>query len=80
MGFNEVKENCKGHRDPGPQLNGRGLNYIGKRHASRLMSDAYGKGIVRGQAENVNLRAYQKSNDVTAAESFKTSQTQSFFG
>ena len=44
------------------------------------MSDAYGKGVVRGQAENTNLRAYAKENDVTAAESVRTAQTESFFG
>ena len=33
------------------------------------MSDAYGKGIVRGQAENTNLRAYAKEDGaVTFAE------------
>ena len=44
------------------------------------MSDAYGKGIVRGQCENTNLRAYTKESDVTFAESFRTCQTVSFFG
>ena len=51
-----------------------------KRHASRLMSDAYGKGIVRGQAECTNLRAYSTANDVIHAETFRTSQTESFYG
>ena len=53
---------------------------IGKRHATRLMCDAYGKGIVRGQAENTNLRVNGKTNDVTAAETFRTCLTASFFG
>ena len=38
----------------------------------RLMSDAYGKGIVRGQAENTNPRAYAKESNVTFAESMRT--------
>ena len=46
----------------------------------RLMSDAYGKGIVRGQAENTNLRAYGKDHDITSAECFRTCQTESFCG
>ena len=44
------------------------------------MSDAYGKGIVRGQVENTNLRACGKENAVTHAETFRSSQTESFFG
>ena len=54
--------------------------YIAKRHTSRLLSDAYGKGIVRGQVENTNSRAYHKDNDATASECIKTSQVVSFFG
>ena len=46
----------------------------------RIMSDAYGKGIVRGQVENTNLRAYAKDNDVTFAEAFRTGQTEAFYG
>ena len=80
MAFNEVKECCKGHSDLTEKLHGETTNYVGKRHAMRLMSDAYGKGIVRGQAENTNLRAYSKENAVTSAESFHTCQTEAFFG
>ena len=64
MAFNEVKECCKGHARLGEKLSGEHVNTIGKRHATRLMCDAYGKGIVRGQVENTNLRANAKSNDV----------------
>ena len=80
MAFNEVKECCKGHKDLTGKLQGESTNYIGKRHAMRIMSDAYGKGIVRGQVENTNLRAYAKENDVTFAECFRTCQTESFYG
>ena len=80
MAFNEVKECCKGHQELTERLRGDTTNYIGKRHAMRLMSDAYGKGIVRGQAENTNLRAYAKDSDVTFAECFRTCQTESFYG
>ena len=44
------------------------------------MSNGYGKGIVRGQAENTNLRAYGKENDITFAECFRTCQTETFCG
>ena len=39
------------------------------------MSDAYGRGIVRGQAENTILRAYHKDSPVTAAEAITTCLT-----
>ena len=80
MAFNEIKECCKGHRDLSYKLKGEAVNYMGKRHAMRLMSDAYGKGIVRGQVENTNLRAYNAEHAVTRAESFQTSLTTVFSG
>ena len=44
------------------------------------MSDAYGKGIVRAQVKNTNLRAYATSGDITSAESIQTCLAVSFFG
>ena len=70
----------KGHKDLGSRLAGESFRTIGKRHALRLMSDAYGKGIVRGQAENTNLRTYSKENQVTYAECIMTAQTEMFHG
>ena len=78
MAFNECMECVKGHRQLASDLRNEGLNRIGKRHAMRLMSDAYGKGIARAQVENTNHRAYGTPSDVTAAESFKPCGTQSF--
>ena len=52
----------------------------GTRHSTRIMSDAYGKGIVRGQVENTKLLAYARDHDVTAAESIKTCLTVNCFG
>ena len=80
MAFSEVKECMKGIRALGEQVRSSDLKYQAKRYALRLCSDWYGKGIVCGQAENTNLRAYSKPHDVTAAETFRTSQTTSFFG
>ena len=80
MAFNECKECCKGHDGLADDVRGKSSHYIGKRHATRLMNDAYGRGIVRGQAENTNLRANGKSNDVCAAECFRTCGTTTFFG
>ena len=77
---NEVKECVKGHRQLHADLKNEPPAYIGKRHVTRLCSDAYGKGIVRSNQESTNLRIYSKSHDVTAAESFHTSQTTVFPG
>ena len=50
------------------------LSYIGHRHVTRILSDYYGRGIVRSSQESTNLRAYSRSNDVTAAECIKTNK------
>ena len=49
-------------------------SYIGHRHVTRILSDYYGRGIVRSNPESTNLRAYSRSEDVTAAEAIKTNK------
>ncbi len=44
------------------------------------MNDAYGRGIVRGQVENTNLRTYHNTSRVTAAEAIMTCRTTRFTG
>ena len=80
MAFNEIKECCKGHQSLNESVKDEKIGYVGKRHATRFMSDAYGKGIVRGQVENMNLRAYTDWSDVTFAETLSTAPCCSFFG
>ena len=75
MACNEIKECCKGHAVLGKQVARQRVSKIAKRHASRLMSDAYGKGIVRGQVEIASLRVHAREDDVTFAEAPRTSQT-----
>ena len=58
MAFNECKECCKDHRKLGEKLGNEPLNRVGKRHAMRIMSDAYGKGIVRAQGR---IRVYVRT-------------------
>ncbi len=79
-GCNEVKECIKGHRTLHDTVATRRPAYIGKRHVSRLCSDAYGKGVVRPNVESINLRVYSKDHDVTAAESSHTAQAILFHG
>ena len=56
------------------------MNCIAGRHRKRLLNDALGKGNVRGQVENTNLRVNGEDHDVTAAGCFRTCQTEAFFG
>eukprot|EP00435_Cladocopium_sp_Y103_P052258 s774_g16.t1 len=51
MGVHEIKEFQKGHLALHATLKGESLERIGKRHANRFLSDAYCKGLVRGQVE-----------------------------
>ena len=80
MAYNEVKECCKGHEDLSEQIRGEPVSVCGKRHMNRLVSDSYGKAVVRSQTECTLLRTGYKENAVTAAETFRTAQTESFFG
>ena len=80
LAFNECKECVKGLQRLSEKHGDDPLNKLGKRYAMRIMSDAYGKSCVRGAAENTNLRAYARSDDITLAESIQTCQTVSFFG
>ena len=49
-------------------------SYIGHRHVTRILSDHYGRGIVRSNQESTNLRTYIRRGDVTSAGSIKTNK------
>ena len=72
MGTHELKEFQKGHVVLSARLQNQPLEQVGKRHMGRLMSDAYGRGIVRGQVEGCNLRANHKLGQTVAAERIST--------
>ena len=80
MGHGEIKEFQKGHEQLHAQHGGKSLDDVGKRHANRFLSDAYLKGVVRGQVECCNLRAYHRDNAVVAAERIATTTFESFPG
>ena len=79
LAFDEVKKCCTGPITLVEHLR-QELLRLGKRHASCIMNDVYGKGIVRGQVENTNVRAYTRDHDVTAAEYIQAGLTDNFFG
>ena len=51
-----------------------------KRHVTRFLSDAYCKGIVRGQVEYCNLQRYNKLSSTVAAEPISTAAFYNFPG
>ncbi len=55
-----------------PGMDGLPLAKRMKRHTMRILSDSYGKGVVRSQAESCNLRLYSDELDVVAAEAIRT--------
>lgn len=77
---NECREWIRGQRVLGAQLEGAKSSYIAARHAKRIMSDAYGRGVVRGAVEAMSLLTQGKCNAVTAAETIKTALTDSLYG
>ena len=56
------------------------LDDVGKRHATRFLSDAYLKSVVRGQVECCNLRAEHRDATVVAAERIATAYFESLSG
>ena len=80
MGYHEIKEFQKGHVALHASLEKSSMQTIGKRHASRLLSDAYCKGLVRGQVECCNLRAYHRDGPIVDAERITTAKCEVFPG
>ena len=82
MAFHEIREFQKGHCKLHAEILQRGdsLENVGKKHAMRIMSDAYCKGIVRGQVECCNLRANHVEETAVAAERVTTAVMQDFPG
>ena len=79
-GINDFKSCFKGHSTLAEHIRKEPLQRDGQRHATRIMCDAYGKGIVRGQVDNTHARACSRTHDVTVAGSMKTSLTEHVFG
>ena len=80
MGVHEIKEFQKGHVVLNACVRDQPLEQVGKKHMGRLMSDAYCKGIVRGQVECCNLRANHKCGQTVAAERIATTGFVAFPG
>ena len=80
MGHGEIREFQKGHEQLHAKHARKPLDDLGKRHANRFLSDAYLKGVVRGQVECCNLRAYHRDDTVVSAERIATATFESFPG
>ena len=70
----EVKEWMRGQQHLAEELKDSKPGYVGARQVKRLITDCYGRGVVRGAVETTNLNIYSKQHDPTAAESIKTAQ------
>eukprot|EP00974_Lingulodinium_polyedra_P094675 9176875-Lingulodinium_polyedra.AAC.1 len=70
----------KGHSQLAARLRDKNVTYAAARHAKRIMSDAYGRGVVRGAVEVCNLLTQSRPNNVVAAETIRTADTVKFFG
>ena len=80
IGFREIKEFRREHLALHASLAEKDLQTIGKRHATRFLSDAYCKGLARGQVECCNLRANHRDGQIVAAERVSTAAFVSFPG
>ena len=82
MAFHEIREFQKGHCKLHAEILQRGdsVDKVGKKHAMRIMSDAYLKGIVRGQVECCNLRANHSEQSAVAAERVSSAMLEAFPG
>ena len=80
MAFHEIKEFQKGHQHLHSKYKHEPIDKLGKRHVTRFLSDAYCKGIVRGQVECCNLRAQSRPGNVVAAERISTAAFCAFPG
>ena len=80
MAYKEIQEFRKGHQQLHEKFGTEAPQKLGRRHVSRFLSDAYCKGVVRGQVECCNLRASYREDYAVAAECMRTSRTVSFMG
>ena len=80
MAFHEINEFRKGHVALHNRLAGADVERLGKRHTARFLSDAYCKGIVRGQVGCCNLRANHVEDACVASERFSATNFVSFPG
>ena len=70
--FSEIKEFMEGHHALASTFQSARVGYVGHRHATRILSDCYGKSVVRSQQESANVRLNSRKHDVTVSESIKT--------
>ena len=70
----ETKEMMKGQQHLYEDLKDNKAGYYGARTVKRLITDCYGRGIVRSAVETTNLNIMSEHPDPTAAETVKTAQ------
>ena len=68
VGVAEGKEWGKGHQTLSESCRGESVAYCSRRHAQRIVSDCFGRGVLRTPNETVKLNDALSSNEPTAAE------------
>ena len=72
IAVNEVKAWTAGQQHLYEELKETKTGYLGARATKRLITDCYGRGVVRGAVESTRLILESQHNDPTHAESIKT--------
>ena len=68
VGMHECREWSKGHRDLACNLQGETLGYATKRHAQRIISDCFARGVLRTSNETAKLNDAVGHAECTHAE------------
>ena len=74
IAVHEVKEWMRGQQRLYEDIKDNKIGYLGARCAKRLITDCYGRGVVRGAVETSHLITQSWQHDPTAAETIKTAQ------
>ena len=80
IGMHECREWAKGHRDLAQKLQGETLGHATKRHAQRIMSDCFARGVLRTANETVKLNDAVGNAECTSAEVTCTAPFSNFPG
>ena len=72
LAIHEVKDWTRGQQHLHDDMKDKKTGYVGARTTKRLITDCYGRGVVRGAMESCNLILNASQQDPTWAESIKT--------
>ena len=80
IGVHESREWAKGHRQLSQKINRESVTYVTRRHAQRIVSDCFARGILRTPNETVKLNDAVGHGEPTQAELTATAPFNTFPG